>query len=458
MEAMLKRWFGYFALILWLLLTVSGISPQLQIALFSGRVPLPSEAFKFALLGILLIAFFVFREQLAPVRLLYLWWAFVTYLLLHALYLLIFQQYSLYYVVYSYNPYYFFTFTLPLLFALRGAVTERFLLVCLMVLFLPLATLGIYQASWSTPLVATESLDGEFTVNVWMLTAEEIRGFSLFNSAFEFGHYIALVAGLAVGFVLSGRWTTKLVGLAFLILVAVAGYSTFTRAAYIEIAMTVFAAYLLLMFGRGRLAKPLRYLPIAYGLVAALIVFAAPLISVGLSSNNTLLSDRTMFLRYSEWSRVIDVVFGDDLLATFFGTGVIQGRINVEETYVIDNSFLAVWMQCGLVGLLLWLALMWGLWCYILRTTRTHNGCLTVAIAANWTTWMAAGMLNTAVDPYISLLMLLLLGLNKETKAALPIGQAVDGRRRAVAINMSSRTLSSRIRSRILHMGTGKSN
>jgi hypothetical protein len=421
---MLKRWLGYAVLLLWLLITVSGIPSQFQIALFDGQELLPSVVFKFALLAMLMLALVLLRGYLGPMRIMYLWWAFTAYLIIHALYLSIYKLYPIEYVIFSYNPYYFFILVFPLAFILRSAVPERAIVFCLITLFVPLSALGVYQAVSGDPLVATESVGDQFAVNAWDFQGQ-VRGFSLFQSAFEFGHYIALIGALAVCFALNGRWVTKLVGLGLLAVVIAAGFSTLTRASYIEIAMTMFAAYVFTRSSRDMLARLMRFLPLIYGLIGAFVIFLLPSIIATLTFDSILLSDRSLFVRFSEWSRVAEVLFNGEVVTTLFGTGIIQNQnFVIEDYYIIDNSFLAVWMQCGFVGLLLWLALMWELWRYVFSVSRAKSSYLTVAVAASWSTWVATSMLNTAVDPYASLLMLLLLGLEvKKAKVARPIGR-----------------------------------
>ncbi|ABG03539.1 hypothetical protein Rxyl_0565 [Rubrobacter xylanophilus DSM 9941] len=255
----------------------------------------------------------------------------------------------------------------------------------------------------------TASADAFFEVFSWSFYGE-VRAFSLFGSASKFGHYIALVGALGISFLYSEKLEAKAAGLVLTILVLAAGFATLTRATYMEILMTLFAAWLLVR-PRGTLLKYLvSLLPLVYGVTGAFVAFALPSWITVASNRSPLLSDNTLLMRYASWDTYGGLWMESDLFAKLFGMGIIQNnRFPVTENVLIDNSFLALLIHIGLLGLMVWLMLMWALWRYVLRVAISHGSPLAVAIAAIWSTWMATGVFGITTEGYPLLLVLLLL-------------------------------------------------
>jgi len=71
-------------------------------------------------------------------------------------------------------------------------------------------------------------------------------------------------------------------------------------------------------------------------------------------------------------------------ISLLFGTGLAQMESEEIETLVVDNSFLAVGMQLGFVGLALWFWLMQSLWHDMLETAWETRSTL-----GDWRGWIA---------------------------------------------------------------------
>jgi hypothetical protein len=77
-----------------------------------------------------------------------------------------------------------------------------------------------------------------------------------------------------------------------------------------------------------------------------------------------------------------------------------------ESTVLIDNVFIAVGVQVGLVGVVVWIAVMWAVWLFLLREAVRRDDALGWAIAAVWATWPLSLMFGLGGN-YYGLLALL---------------------------------------------------
>lgn len=429
---MIRHWLGYIALLLWFLMEIRNLAAQTQIAFFGGTLLAPAVVFKVALLLTLVLAAFTARGRLRTSKMLIVWAIFVVYLLFHMIYLAVRFSYPLDYIIFNYNTYFFHLLILPLMFTLRGSISERTIVFWLMFLFVPLAVLGVAQAILNDTIIPTESADVLYGVNQ-VYREGATRAISLFSSASEFGDYITLVGALGVVLLLGRGWNTKLIGSIFIALVAAAGIATLTRGTYMQIPMAMGTAYLLVCYKGAIVNRLLLFLPIIYGLVSAFVVFVLPFSLAASRPDSSILSEESILTRYQLWSQATEVLLGDDAVTTSLGTGLVQNprfsdvvefgelaalfrTVESAEYFQVDNGFLAVWINVGLLGLLLWLALMWMLWRYVLSAAIAYNSTLAVAVAAAWSTWIATSMFSNNLSAYSSLVLLLLLGLGRGTQ------------------------------------------
>lgn len=417
MEAVkLRTLFGYSLFILWVFLIVDGIFPQLQMALFGEHVIIPSIALKFMLLLLLFIAAITLMKQQAtvPRGLFLLWWTFSIYLLIDALIFSVRFSYPLDYLLFSYNAYYFFLLILPLIFFANDLLSEKIIVFYLMSVYLPLAILGLAQNVLKDPILPVVSADGFFRVFSWEFYGQ-VRAFSLFSSAFQLGHYTALIGALGICFLNSKKDGAKSLGFAFIVLVLATGFTTLTRATYLEISMTVVTAWMLLHSKRFISKHLVPLLPLLYGAVGIFVAFILPRWISLISGQHPLLSNDSLLMRYTSWDVYGNLWMDSDLFTKLFGIGLIQNsRFSITEEVLIDNSFLAIIVHIGLLGLVIWLGLMWKAWQYTLEVAKKQESYLAIAIAAVWSTWIAISIFGIVTEIYPLLLTLLMISLNKK--------------------------------------------
>lgn len=394
-------------IVLWFLLVVDGSLVQSQLYLTGGRVPFPAGLIK-PVFGLAVVLMLLGRTATihAP-RALLLWALFVAYIACHAVYSLLYLRLGASEILLGYNTYYFALLFMGTGLIVRGVLPERPLTWTILLLSLPLVSLGILQHVLVDTLLAVRSEDEVFSVTATRFFGE-IRAYSLFRSVNNFGHYMALVTGLATAYWL--RAPRRLRWLLMIGFLSVGVYSTLKRAVFLQVAITIatvgLGAYLSRRNG-GRLPTSLviRLLPVVFAVIAALIIVAGP----SPAPSDTVLSQTSLLSRFAGWRIGLEHWLGAGGLETLFGTGRVQNRLLSSGIDVaVDNIYLAVGSHLGLVGGLVWLALMWSLWVLSVRSCEERATPLALATMGVWASWMARGIFSNSMDYYGMFLLLAL--------------------------------------------------
>jgi len=412
-------------LIWWLLSFVDSALPQLQMALLGNRVVIPT----WALDGLFLIATGATMLRRG-------WWPMplgivATWLLLGSSLLveLIFLEARVGGIVGSllttYYRFYFYLLVLPLTAALAGVIPTRRIETLLLWLFLPLGGLGLYQFFRTDAVLPTAAIDNSWQVFAWGL-GDDIRAFSLFNSGWAFGHFTVFICVLAF-FMWWVRRISPQLGIALCAAAALCTYASLTRTAYV-VGAAAFLTALWLAFARSRGR---------FGLVALaplVWLFAGYLVSsgikdlmhmLGLAGADGVFSAGSLDIRHEAWDYWLNVWFGHDWSTALFGDAVVQrdsGRLLSESTILIDNVFIAVGVQVGLVGVVVWIAVMWAVWRFLLNEAVRRDDALTWAIAAVWATWPLSLMFGLGGNYYGLLALLAVMTRTPEDALALTDG------------------------------------
>ena len=370
---------------------VSGLYLQSQIALFAGRIVLPNLVPKLLLVGsvvLLAAAVLVRRQGHCLIRPCFLPSVlFGCYLVVDAAYLLVLGDISGSALFLGLNKYYMFFLVIPAAALLPPLLGERPVVAHLVVLFVPLLCLAYAQFATNDPLLQVVSEDGSLEMLAIVFDDGQIRAFSLFRDPLNFGQALAFFAGLCVAFIAAThRQRTWL--FAPLLLLTIAGcFVTFRRAAYLECAGAVFAA--LAITRRWRLRK---WLPCLYFLGGLLLAVIGPWL---ISSNvQGVLSSETLAERHGIWKDVFERWLQREDISIFLGTGLSQIEPYQIDFVLVDNAFLAVGMQLGLIGLALWCWVMDSLWRDLLAVADQTGSPLATAGAALMATWLLRGIFD----------------------------------------------------------------
>ena len=97
------------------------------------------------------------QASTAPPRLVSMWRLFSAYLLIETFYFLAHGDFSLTYILFNYNAYYFGILLLPLFFYFRESLDESLMTNTLILFFVPLGLLGIAQHFTGSALLPTDS-------------------------------------------------------------------------------------------------------------------------------------------------------------------------------------------------------------------------------------------------------------------------------------------------------------
>lgn len=409
----MTRYAGYIFTAVFFLFLVDGIVPQAQMLLFSGRILIPGVSLKIALVALLALSLLIHLLRsgtlLLPQGLVIPYYLFFSYLVIH--FLVSLGEYPPGYLLFSYNSYYFFLLALP--FALYVQVTSDLIRKWFVLLAVPIIALGMAQFFSNSPILPTASVDQTFRVYAFEYYGKT-RAFSLFNSGLNYGHFLSIAGALCVVAIVWNRKIGRLKFLALFFIVALACYTTLTRNLYIEFCFTAFSALLLCMVRHWRsmawVSLLTRYLPVMYGVVSLLLVTILQVLAVLMRGTSTLLQQESLLQRYVAWKFYFPLWTGHGLKTLLFGVGLIQNeRFPVTEQVLLDNSFLAIGLHIGLVGLVLWFYFMWKLWKHILTIwKRMPDNALLVACAAIWSTWISSGLYNINFGLYAILAVIIL--------------------------------------------------
>lgn len=333
---------------------------------------------------------------------------FSAYLVLH--FILLREEYPADYLLQSYNSYYFFLLLFP--FAAFLSVESNFFGKLLVYISAPLLLLGFAQYLSNSTILPVSSADQYFSVFSHEYYGK-IRAFSLFNSGLNYGHFLSLLGAFVLCYAMKRRRIARLALIMILIIVLLACYTTLTRNLYIEFIFTLFTAVLLSVKQKKNrnpfFDKIINSIPFIYGFTAALLVFPAQLFELISSSGSVLLKQESLIIRLQTWQYYLPLWTEHGLYTLLFGVGLIQHeRFPITENVVIDNSFLAIGLHTGIIGLVLWFVLMRKMWLYLLTIQRTMPDNVPIsAMTALCSTWVSSGLFNNNFTLYAILFMMI---------------------------------------------------
>ena len=370
---------------------VDAIVPQLGLYLF-GQVLVREAAVKAVLLAAVVLGCLFFpRIRLAEGPIVT-WLLCIAYLAVEIRHLTSALGMSFVDVLQSYAVYYLLLLIGPALLVFRGRVSQGLIIRCTVFLMLICASVGVAQHVTAQPILYTESTDGSFRVDSWNFF-DQVRAFSLFTTALNFGIFCALCGALGVA-----MFRTRRVWGALLFTVsAVASFTTLTRLSYLVFICACSYA-LVLTFGK----KPGR------GLWHPLLYFALGIstVMVGLyyliNSNTSQLQDPSSLLeRTGQWIYYWDLIRQSSLADQLFGVGIVQNE-NILPLYpmLIDNLPLALVLHIGVVGLAVFGTLLIKMWLYLRREALATRQPFVVAAASLWAALSCAGIFNIVLSSF----------------------------------------------------------
>ena len=395
-----RRLAAFLVVVLLFLLIVDAAVLQLQMYLTGGNILVGNFIFKIAVLAIAGLGFFIYPKLQHTGLPVLTWLLCIAYLVGDMPHLMSGRGMTLLDVLQSYNAYYALVLIGPVLLAFRGAVSERAIIRCI-VFLLPLsAIIGLAQYLTRQPLLPTESSDGAFHINSWIFF-DNVRAFSLFSSSMNFGLFCALCGALGVALY---RTMPKRAALLF-ILSAIACFSTLTRLSYLVFACASSYA-LVLTFGK-KAARGLWY-PVLYFVLGISTMFVG-LISFTADESN--LGDTgSLIERVAQWGFYSELILQSSSTDKVFGLGIVQNeKLSSDYPMLIDSAPLALVLHLGIVGLMLFGALLVQMWLYLRREALDTKEPFAIAAASFWATLLCAGILNIVCSSFGSVFAIAIL-------------------------------------------------
>jgi hypothetical protein len=361
-----------------------GAFAQLQVLLLQGNVPVTPAIFKAILLLVLGVTFFarggrcVISLQLTLGLLILLGLTVSTIHILLSSYLplsdLLVSDFLMYFVLVLGCS----VSAVPIM------ISPKLLTRLLLSVFAVSLAIGAAQHFLNDKVVATESFDGKFNVLAWNFYGQ-VRAFGLFLSPMDFGFFCALIANFGV--ILAVRKRRQFIGWSIVILAGLGCYVSLTRSAQICYVVGLPIAYIL---GTGKPRILVRLLPVC-ALATAMVVFGFGLTRITQLNKGDITSSETFYIRLTEWKYYLERYREMSLADQIVGSGLVEqggsGRVKHlanEGPMTMDNTYLALLVNSGVMGFALVLGLYASAWNILLVKTAGGASTLMAATAATF--------------------------------------------------------------------------
>lgn len=384
---------GTAVLALSMLLLVDAFWPRVQVML-TGDYLIPAAGLKPLVALVSIAAVLLLRKRLPSGFMMFSGLAFGVVLVLSFANLVALQGVSVQDALVSQNAYYWTFLLMPLVLGVRSTVSSRRFTRVLLWVGLPLVLFGLLQFVLQRPIVSIEVPQAGFRVNSWRFHGTgHIRAFSLFGSGQTFGYLLAPVLALLIVKAFRSRGARRFWFVAWAMATAAATAATLTRNTFLVVGLAAAATLLYLT----PLRRVVWLLPVMSVTIAAVGMAAAAWLSPA-GDNGGILDATSLWVRLGEWRDLLDQYANAPLTAQLFGLGLVQNeQASSSLRVLIDNSYLAVLLNSGLLGLLGWLTLMCALWGYLHTAAVRTMDEGKIAIAAAFSTWALAGVFNVPI-------------------------------------------------------------
>jgi hypothetical protein len=372
-------------LLFWMVIVqlITGFYLQSQLAMFDGQIILPNGVPKLVLviaIGLLAsAACLLCRGQISLRTCVLPACVFACYLVADLAWLLITSSLPTGAILAGFNKYFLFFATIPAASLLWPVMSERQMRIRFMLLLLPLVAVSMVQYALNDPLLPVTSEDGTYEIPAIDFYGQN-RAFSLYRSVLECGQGMAFFGAIALAQLVASRrhvvWNLLLLALA-----AAACFATLRRGAFMEFGAAAIAAVAI-----ARRWALSRWLPWGYLVVGVALAAGGTLLSS--VDGEGIMSWESLAERHDAWTMVLENWLLRDDVSLLFGTGLAQIESDEIDYFMVDNGFLAVGAQLGIVGLGLWCWVMHALWRDMLATAWRTRSILAIAVAALLSTWM----------------------------------------------------------------------
>lgn len=372
---------------------IDGFFPQLQMIVFSGDIPISNYLFKL-LPFVLFFLLLLLRQRLNYVSG-YKYTAFFLIFFFSYIFVLLFFRDDIPSSLLGYNSYYYYMFfflvSLFVKFSIRARTMELFFQIASIITCL----LGLLQFVFEEPLLYLVSNDGTFSIMSHNFFDIGGRIFSFFSSALGFGYFLIFSFYLHLYFWLdksrSALNRTYSFFMLFVILVCV--YGTFTRNIYLAFLLSLIPLFLRSVLSSKKMVL---YFP---AVIIFIVCFSAGFLELFLSfsRDSGQLSTASLFQRVYFWGQAIDFWLGNhfSIERFFFGVGLIQNEA-LNPNFIVDNMYLAVAVNVGVIGLFLFLLIWISFWSTVVNLSFKINSPIINAITITFSSSFIMLLLNNS--------------------------------------------------------------
>ena len=381
--------------ILIMLLLINAALPQVEILLFSGTVPIPSISIKLAIVIVISVYSITHinysLNKTSAITLVLL----LSFFVIETALFLILGHYPILVLVFGYNAMYFLLALALVMTNFRSTISSKPAEVTLLFISIPIIILGISQTLLNKPLIPTKSVGGYFTVLVWNYYGQ-VRAFSLFDAPAYYSTFLIFIGGILLSHTLTkGRFKKRLFYFLLFTIVVFSEIMTLNRAGIFAF---MFAMFVVIAIYRNSYGKTNLFLVMVCSLCASIaLTFAVPVISKAFPYVFAF-KDQSMFERYAEWVYWLQAIL-ENPQKLLFGSGLFQDSMfRVTKKIIIDNLFLAVMVQFGIIGLAIILFIIYKIWEIMVSHYLYAMAPMSIACIALFTVWPIFAMFGTGLN------------------------------------------------------------
>lgn len=183
-----------------------------------------------------------------------------------------------------------------------------------------------------------------------------IRAFSLFSSAAVFGYWLCLLSSISLSYFLINKRKIDCFFYVYSFMGVLVTLNRTNLILFFMVSLSVFVYYLYLssreIFFKNLFKNIYFVLPYLYLLFMFFLFFVVSnLFSDG--GTSSVLSSNSIYERFKYWGELVNNVGGHNVSDILIGAGILQNS-NFSEL-IVDNSYLIIMGNVGVVGLFLWI-------------------------------------------------------------------------------------------------------
>lgn len=374
---------------------VNAALPRLEMLLFDGHVPVPSVSIKFFIFTAMLLYLLNHARLKVKLSSVFILLCFISYIIIDVLLVSSSGDYSAATLVFGYNSMYSYLVMVLLLIIFSPEIPERSISKTLFFLSIILVAIGTVQTVTNNPLFPLRSVDGYFQVLVWYYYGQ-VRAFSLFEAPAYYATFLIFVGAIVLAkMFLSAKIASKLIYAISYIAIFLLEVLTLNRTAMVAYFFVSIIIFGIVKYG---FEKPhLKLIMVSSLLFSAALVFSVPLIS-NLFPFVFEFKDQSVLARISEWQYWIHFVLLDTS-RIIWGSGVFQNSILISSRdVIIDNMFLAVLVQAGIVGLIFVIYVIYYIWSTLVDRYLHAQNPIAMAVISLITVWPIFAVFGTGLN------------------------------------------------------------